>query len=668
MAAKAPPLRTFYVTVLALLALKLWLTSGIRILPAFGPHDASNFLEHARSLARGHWFGRYNDLTLIKQPFFPIYMAIVQDTGLPLTVAHLLLDGFACFIACIAVRPMIRSQAVLAVIFAILYFNPFSYDILAWVTYRSQVNPALALLTVSCAFALFVRRHSRAKTALPWAIGFGASLSAFWLTREEAVWIAPALLGIAAAYFWWLFRYRRVAIVPRLVLVAIPLIMLGTSVTTIKVLNGLVYGWFVTNEQQAPEFVSAYGSLARIDVPPEQYFPVPRSARLIAYSVSPAARELQPFLEGALGQGWNAAACDAIPQVCGKPDIGGGWFLWALRDAVSLAGHYTSGADARAFYIRLSSEIDAACDAGTIKCRRKTNNVFPAVRLSEIPAISATFVSGFQLLADFGNLDLNPWKVITSGALRGDYTFVVREVADDRGSRQFIGWLAHRPIKSIEVIGPGSDSAQIAFFPSPDIDRNVITGKNVGLDGGLARFEIDSFCEDSCTLKVVDYRNTTTLIPLNGATNDFSAPGFVFHLDSDQPEPVSFTDPFKTAALNEIARTYKLVFGYALALAAVLIAFRLVRVFRHGPNRTGEHVILAFSAGASVLALLLLLSIIGVIAFPAFSPEYMGAMMPLLLLIASVSTAVEGTRLLRLLSRKLPKTIAGPAVAIQKRA
>ena len=420
------------VFILVAVVFKMVLTNEIRIVPAFGPADASNFLEHARTIAEGRWFGAYDNMTLVKQPFFPIYLAIVEQLGISLPVAHVLFDALACSVACLAIRPLIRSDAVLAAIFLLLYFNPFSYDTLAWVTYRSQINPGLALVSLSCAFAILIRRRRPFRFVIPWIVGLGASFSAFWLTREEAIWLAPALAICIGTYLVLAYREQRSGLPKYALAVIIPGAMVVVSVAAVMITNGVAYGWFITNEQQSPEFISAYNSLARITVPYQPYFPVPRAAREIAYSVSPDAKALEPALEGPLGAAWHDNACSALPQACSIPDIGGGWFQWALRDAAAAAGHYTSGGDARAFYRDLSLQIDAACDARRIACGPKGRTVFPPVRIADAGQIYENFLLGMRNLLDVSTLTVEPWlSWPPSRALRSDYDFVVRSVGDD---------------------------------------------------------------------------------------------------------------------------------------------------------------------------------------------------------------------------------------------
>lgn len=420
------PAWVFVGIVIAVVVIKLWLTSEIRTVSQNGPHDASNFIEHAKSILEGRWFGDYNDLTLIKLPFFPIYLAIVQEFGLPLALANELLYALACFIACIAVRPIVRNPATLGAVFTVLDFNPFTYGVNAWIAMRSDVNQSLALLSMACAAGIFVRRKAQPGSLLPWLLGLGVSFAAFWLTREEAFWLVPGLVTLLAAYVWYIAKRRPAEFGIRLAGLALPIAVWATSVGAIMLVNGIVYGWYTTSEQWAPEFESAYDAFSRI-VPPtvEPYVPVPRAAREIAYRVSPSARELRPFLEGDLGNAWTSNTCFAV-HICN--DIGGGWFEWALRDAVALAGHYTSGKDARVFYSELASELDRACDSGEIRCRPKGNPLLPPLTMAQIPVRISNFAYGVWMTATLAPLSLTHVGWSPYLPQLGDYDFVATSV------------------------------------------------------------------------------------------------------------------------------------------------------------------------------------------------------------------------------------------------
>ncbi len=427
---RPPANRAFIITMAVAFIVKIWLTSGTRIVALFAPHDNSNFLEHAKSIAMGLWFGPYTQYTLIKLPFFPMYMAGLQEFGVPLPIGHVIVYGLACFVACFAVKPLVRSPFVLSAMFFVLYFNPAENDMYSWYTTRSQINPTVALLTLSCAIGLFVRRGAEMRTKVRWAVALGASFAAFWLTREEAIWMLPPLAVFLAGFLYAPVRARDVPeIRRRSAVVGIPVAIWALGVGFVMLLNGYKYGWYITAEQLAPEFVSGYESLARIDpgVPTDRRFPVPHAARLIAYRISPAARELEPYLDGASGAAWAVYGCQAF-QACG--DIHAGWFQWALRDAVAASGHYTTGANARDFYVRLADQIDAACDTKQITCRVKGHSLAPPIEPGDIPAIASNFITGTRLAATFDGLSVEPNHDRSSPEVKTDYDFIVRAVDD----------------------------------------------------------------------------------------------------------------------------------------------------------------------------------------------------------------------------------------------
>ena len=421
--------RAFVVTIVSAFLFKLWLTSETRIIGVFAPHDHTNFIEHAKSISMGLWFGHYDQYTLIKVPFFPLYMAGIQEFGIPLPIAHVIFYGLACFVACFAVKPLIRSSFMLNAMFLVLYFNPVESDSISWFTTRSQVNPSVALLTISCAIGLFIRRRDPIGTRIRWATALGASFSAFWLTREESIWMLPALALLLCSYYYGPVRRRDASeLRTRSATAGIPVAIWALVTGSIMLLNGIYYGWYTAGENLSPEFVSAYASLARIDTqtPRDLRFPVPRAARLIAYGVSPAARELEPTLEGPLGISWGRYGCQTV-QPC---DIGPGFFIWALRDSVAIAGHYSSGANAREFYLRMGSEIDAACEARRVLCLPKEHSLAPPIEPADVPQIAANAGNGIQRAARFADVAIPPYHIDGYAPVRQDYDFIVRSVDD----------------------------------------------------------------------------------------------------------------------------------------------------------------------------------------------------------------------------------------------
>src|SRR4029077_13471017 len=325
-------------------------------------------------------------------------------------------------------------------------------------------------------------RHVR--IALPAALGFVAAI--YWVTREEGVWIAPALatlLGAAGLRIFWQrrredFSSASGAVRKAAAHLAIVLVVFGIGIGSVAGVNYWRDGVFITNEFRSAPFLSAYGALARIEPARwERYVVFPADARQKAYAVSPAALELRPALEGAAGKGWLKASCEHVPRnPCSE--ILSAHFPWAFRDAVAAAGHYKSAPEAFAFYDRLAAEIGAACDAGRLSCLPQSASLAPPFRWDYVRDALALAPPGFLRLAGLGGGQGGPSprvgphflvalfaqlvgpvarapepsiRLLVSAAPKGDVQFLVRGLGqpdyrfdieriedDDAGTRQFI--------------------------------------------------------------------------------------------------------------------------------------------------------------------------------------------------------------------------------------
>jgi hypothetical protein len=221
---------------------------------------------------------------------------------------------------------------------------------------------------------------------------FGVIAGCYWLTREEGIWLLPALAALALPAVPPILanvRERQHARLKETMRWAItPLVAFLSVVMLVNSINWVKYKVFRNNDFRSGPFAQAYGALARIKHDEwKRYVVFPRDARERAYAVSPAARELASYFEGDSGKGWIKSSqgypkpwgCVGEPQAC-NDEILSGWFVWALRDAVVAAGHYQSATDADAYYRRLAEEINAACDSNTIPCRERRDSLAPVWR------------------------------------------------------------------------------------------------------------------------------------------------------------------------------------------------------------------------------------------------------------------------------------------------
>ncbi len=411
------PFRTFgfFLVGCAVVAVKFYLLQDQKLIVLGDAHyDSRLFIELAQNLSQGRWLGPYDEKTLIKGPFYPLWIVAAHFVHVPLLTAQHCLYLTACVATAWVLSRSFGPWNTL-LFFVLLWFNPASYAIHTNMVMREYVSASLAVLVV--AFSLFLFRdieHSW-RRMLYGAI-LGLVFGAFWFTREESVWIVP-FYGFTVLHV--LFRSRfgtknswRILVVNG-ALALFPLGILAGSIAFVVGLNRAHYGIAETVEIKSAFFRDAYGALTRVY--PESFkpaVPVPREVRERLYGVSPSFEELRPFLEREdsvwactihhLKRFYDAKGLDdaarkgidfilhndasgvwrgiwerADKEPC---DLYGPWFVWAFREAAAAAGYHRSAPEARAYYERLAREIHGACDRNEIPCGPVRSSLAPCWR------------------------------------------------------------------------------------------------------------------------------------------------------------------------------------------------------------------------------------------------------------------------------------------------
>ena len=121
--------RGFRLVAAGMVGLKLWLVSAQPVV-AIGPspHDDRLFLRLANLLLDGRWLGDYSQMTLAKGPAYPVFIAGTIATGIPLPLAQHLFYLLACWLAVRALRPLLHHDYWSFALFALLWWQPISYD------------------------------------------------------------------------------------------------------------------------------------------------------------------------------------------------------------------------------------------------------------------------------------------------------------------------------------------------------------------------------------------------------------------------------------------------------------------------------------------------------------------------------------------------------------
>lgn len=634
-----PSCARFFFVILALT--KLWLVNGQTIF-AIGSagHDDRLFLNLASALLDNDWLGPYNNLTLAKGPFYPFWIALSFVLGIPLLLSQHLLYIAACVFFLVAVRPLLRKPALLLLVWSVLLFNPMSYtDSVMTRVIREGIYPALTIMVAAFSIGLLVRYDRPLKNLGFWSVGLGFVLSAFWLTREEGVWIIPSILiiiGFAAVRVWQtkLIDWRRLSL-----LCILPIVIWMAAIGFVAGINKVGYGVFATVEVKSRDFLAAYGSLSRVKHAHwRRYVPVPKETRERIYKVSPAFAELRPFLEGDMGKGWSVHGCKAL-SVC--EDIAGGWFMWALRDAVAAAGHHASGASAANYYRRLASEINAACADRKLDCFAERASLMPPWRSEYTRPLLNTIVRIAVFLARFEGFNANPSPSEGSEESLMLFRGLTGGQLSPSNQLQIIGWaVATKPASAISLSVRTSNGdladASMKFGTSEDVYKHFLSGGRELPNAHESRFDIITPCTEGCYLYVKAGDRLIARIPLDGSIKSLQTPELYFYLDffgykktGLLPHQSKLND-FKIKILNHVGNAYQTVMPILIVFGLIAYTFSTVHILR---KRIVTRLwMINTSLLIAIVARLFIFSMIDVTSFPGINTMYLSPVYPLLLM------------------------------------
>ncbi len=397
---------------LLLLSAKLWLVQAHPLMATDTPHDDLLFVSQAHNLLSGSWLGDYDQLTLIKGQFYPLFIALGYYLSIPLLLLQQLLFALASFVAVWAVVPLVKNRWLLLLFFLVLVFNPFSYNYPAvGRVLRLGIYAPLGILVFATILGLVVRSGGSWKRTLGWAAAGGFFLAAFWNTREESIWIVPSLVILYIPLVWSLRQCSWRAALGRLIVFLLPFLILFSANAALVHKNNAAYGIPARIELDTPEFKSAYGGLLRIKTDDwRQYFPVTSAARQKAYEVSPAFREIKAYLDGSIGKRWMAlCVCDDLPAA---------FFIWAFRDSVAAAGYHQNGPETLDYYRRMGTEIDEACDNGTLDCRPRITSLIPAWHREYNKLLVPEYLSVLRQIVSFRDFSAETKAMLSRGNAR----------------------------------------------------------------------------------------------------------------------------------------------------------------------------------------------------------------------------------------------------------
>ncbi len=379
----------FIVAAVILVGLKLWLV-GAQDLCALGGtvHDDERFIRLAKHLVDGQWLGPFNEMTLIKGSGYPVWIALIHKLHFPLLLAqHLLYVAMCAALSLALVRR--ASPLPLLLCFTALLFNPSTFAPDSLRVLRCGIYPALVLGVMAGVVGLYESSGRQLWKSIAWGLFLGGVWTMFWLTREEGVWLMPLLVcGLTAFVCRGGGPLWRIAV--RAGVASIPVAVWWVGVVGVGSANHRTYGVAAPSEMHGSAFCDAYGAVTSVKHEVwRRYVPVPKEARQRIYRVSPAFTELEPYLEGDVGEAWSSYGRRLIGD---DSEIAGAFFLWAMRDAVLRAGYYRNGHDTMAYYRRVADEIRQAAKTGELECHRISRSLAPRWNHAYLAPLTRRFV------------------------------------------------------------------------------------------------------------------------------------------------------------------------------------------------------------------------------------------------------------------------------------
>jgi hypothetical protein len=594
------------------------------------PHDDSLFIALGRSLAEGRWLGQFSQFTLMKGPGYPVFLALANWLGVSVSFARALFHCFSIAFFVAICHLFVRSYAISGVLFTLLLWHPISLSLFLLRVRREQIYYGQALIVLAAlAAALFYARGKKQRTLF--GALCGVMLGWFWLTREEGVWIIPGIALIVLAATFQAVREYRIRKLIATLLVAMG-VFTGVQVG-FRAINWAVYGKFVGVDVKETNFQRALGALHSVrsgGVRP--FISVTRAARERIYAASPTFASLKWYFEGPKAEPWVGFTCQLLPDSCGE--IAAGWFIWALRDAASAAGHYSSPAKASLFFKQLADEILTTCAKGVLECAPPLIAEMPPVSWSRIAELAPPrYLDALDLLLFLRPpLQINPSggpEELLAASLRFlNYPLHTRpsELATPRYTLS--GWYYKSGRNWISATVRGPSGSPVAIWVERTASPDIAAAFNDPAASDQ-RFTIRTYCTDDCILMFEALDGAKLEKPLSeflrGAVG-FDFGGGRIHVDSTR---VNSNPAYVKTSIEEVCNRIReaLMTHYSRLFVPVLVlgvlAFLLSTLMYSRKAVSNVIYILALVSWLLVFLRVSLMVLIDITSFPALFGFYL---------------------------------------------
>ena len=387
---------------------------------------ADDFLmvRYAESMLQGLWLGEFRGATLTKVVGYSAYLAIMSKLGIPYSLGNTVFYCLCVLLFCMALYKLFPNLYVAFFMYVYMLFSPImlNKDAIQKI-YRAGFQSSVTLLLIAAIIGVYgtILRGQHVVRTILWSILASVSLTVFWFTKEDGIWLVPFVvcgLGIAAVvlftgdnkpsvgYGVWSgtgagggdgfsrgrnkpsgstgvfgagsgrgrnkpsagagagFGGGRAArskayVITCCICFVLPAVSLVAASFAIRFTNNRHYGEFAVTDRNDTYYSKVMSDLYHIDDGQQPLLIwLSRDGLEKAFEVSPALAETKPYIDGMYQGSW-AVTTDG--------EMHGDGIYWALREAVEANGLYEKGgAVVNEYYKKVHEELTAAFKDGRL--------------------------------------------------------------------------------------------------------------------------------------------------------------------------------------------------------------------------------------------------------------------------------------------------------------
>ena len=346
-------------------------------------YDDELFVEYADNILKGNWLGGYDNRRLIKGISFAIFLLVINVLNIPYLFALSVFYIFAAILVTKVLSYKVKNKWILLATYVFFLYSPsgFAFNITQRFYRNSLIVPLIVILFASI-FGIYFNYKDNIKSSIKYSILCGLALSFFYYLREDSVWVLPFVIVALAVIFVLIFKKYKFKYI---YCTLIPIILLIITTLIISTINYVYYGVFITNDRTSSAFGDMCKNLLKIDSEEkDNIYWVTEDMFRKAIEVSPTLQTIESGIdeiyndEGSLSY-WKS----------GEDELRGDMFVWALREAMSLCGIYTSAEEVEAFCEQINQELEEAVenDSLVIDDDIYLSATFRGISISEIPTL-----------------------------------------------------------------------------------------------------------------------------------------------------------------------------------------------------------------------------------------------------------------------------------------